>query len=85
MARSTRSGDRGQLQRQHNGLERGEHRQQVEALEHNPHVGGPPLGQVAAVEVVERLARDDHVAAVGLIEAADQVEQGRLARARWSH
>src|SRR3974390_2963915 len=60
-----------------------EHRQQVVELEHESHMPRAPLGELAARELVDTLPGDDHLALIGPIEAADQIEEGRLAHARW--
>jgi hypothetical protein len=64
---------------------RGQHRQQVEALEHEADVAGAPRRQFAAVEPREVDVADQDRAAVGVVEAADEVEQRRLAGARRAH
>ncbi|HZJ63115.1 MAG TPA: ATP-binding cassette domain-containing protein [Kofleriaceae bacterium] len=66
-------------------LERGLERQQVERLEHEADepvavVRGAPLGQVADQRVAEPV-----VARVVIVEDAQDVEQGRLARPRRTH
>ena len=44
-----------------------------------------PRRERVLVEAGERLAGDDHLAAVGAIEAGEEVEQGRFPRARRAH
>ena len=75
----------GQQQRQLDVLLRREHRHQVVELEDEADLGGAPLGERAAAELVEPLAADRDAAARGHVEAADEVEQRRLARARRAH
>ncbi len=62
-----------------------QHRDQVEALEHEPDSFGAPAGQVRGIHRLKLFPRDDDRPGIRLIEAADQVEQGGLARARRSH
>jgi hypothetical protein len=69
-------------QRQQHVLQHRQARQQMEALEHETDA---PVAQFARGFIVERLhvdAVEDVATAVGLVEAAEHVEQGRLARAR---
>ena len=74
--------ERREQQRQLDVLLRREHRDQIEALEHEADVARAPVRQLAAFHLLEVLARDRELAAVRAIEPADQVEQRRLARAR---
>ena len=42
-------------------------------------LAGPPFGELLLVELRYVFAVDNHAAGVGLVDAGDQVEQGRLA------
>jgi hypothetical protein len=72
----------GEQQRVLDVLERGQHRQQVEVLEHEAQAARAEVGQRIVGQGVHRLAPDHDGAAVGPVDAADQVEQRRLAAAR---
>jgi hypothetical protein len=74
-----------QQQRQLDVLGRGEHRDQVEGLEDEPH-GGGPVGRALGVGHREQvLAGDQHPAAVDVVQAGQAVQQGGLARSGWPH
>src|SRR5690606_38108955 len=74
-----------QQKRQFDVLLRAQHRQQVVELEHEADMLGTPAGQLAGLELVDTLAVDADAAGGGRIQAADQVQQGGLARARRAH
>jgi len=74
-----------ELQGQLHVLEGREHRDQVVELEDEPHVGGPPAGQLRLVEGRDVDAADDDRAAVDLVDPGDEIEQRALARARGAH
>ncbi len=59
----------------------GEVGHQVVELEHEAQLASAILAQVAGVERGEVAAVHQNRAAVGILQAADQVEKGRLARA----
>src|SRR5262249_48923164 len=59
--------------------------QQVVELEHEPHVGGPPAGERAAAELIDPVPVDGDGAASRSVEAADEIEEGRLARPGGAH
>ena len=44
-----------------------------------------PLGELAAGQLLQMLAADDDLARVGVVQAADQIENGGLAGARRAH
>ncbi|KAG1081628.1 hypothetical protein G6F40_015417 [Rhizopus arrhizus] len=75
----------GQQQRQLDVLLRGQHRHQVVELEHEADVVAAPGRQLAAAHLVDALAFDADLAAAGVVQAADQVEQGGLARTGGAH
>jgi hypothetical protein len=56
--------------------------EEVERLEDEPDALVAQPRQRLVVQLLGRLAVDDHLALVGPVEAADDVEQRRLARAR---
>src|SRR5690606_22475892 len=74
-----------QQQRQLDVLLRAQHRQQVVELEDEADVLGAPARQFAGLELVDALAVDADAAGGGRVQAADQVQQGGLARARRAH
>src|SRR6185437_7884246 len=87
-ARMTAALGRGQLgeqQRQLHVLRGREHRQQVVELEYEADVRGPPASKGALAEPVDPLAADAQRPLGRRIEAADQIEQRGLSRARGSH
>src|SRR3546814_6868575 len=61
------------------------HRHQVVELEHEADVVAAPLRQLAGAHAVDARAVDLDLAAAGRVQAADQVEQGGLARTRGTH
>src|SRR6185436_12900884 len=75
----------GQQQRQLHVLLGGQRRQQVVQLEHESHVLRSPSREPSAAERSDLDAADVNTAAARCIEAADQIEQGRLAGARRPH
>ena len=77
--------DARELERQHDVLGRGQHRQQVEELEDEADVVAAQLGQRRVVEVADLLARDRHGAGGRLVEAGEDVHQRRLAGAGRAH
>src|SRR6185503_11780312 len=78
-------GERGECERQLHVLERGQHRHQVVELEHEADRGGAPVGEVGLGQHGDVDAIDEDRASIGLVDAGEQVEQRRLARARRSH
>ena len=50
-----------------------------------PTLFGPPAGDLRLGHLPKVLAVDDHLALGGAVEPGDQVQQGRLARARGAH
>jgi hypothetical protein len=76
---------RGQQQRQLDVLLRRQHRHQVVALEDEADVLGAPGGQRVRCPARRCAGRRRELAGAGRVEAADQVEQGGLARARRPH
>src|SRR3546814_8914276 len=62
-----------------------QHRLQVVELEHEADVLAAPLRQLAGAHAVDARAVDLDLAAAGRVQAADQVEQGGLARTRGTH
>ena len=72
-------------QRQLDVLKRGEHRDEVVHLEDEADVAGPPLGQLVGGHVRDFVAGDGDAAVRRDIEAAQQIEQGGLARAAGPH
>ncbi len=63
-------------------VERARPRQQVVALEDEPDRPAPDPGEVVVVELLDRRPVEDVAAGGRPVEAADDVHQGRLARAR---
>ena len=59
----------------------GQHRYQVVGLEHKAYLAEPEVSQLALGEIVDAAIVDPHFAAVRNIEAADRVQQRRLAAA----
>ena len=78
-------GEAGQHQRQLDVPLGGEHRHQVVELEDEADVRGAPARKLVGAEAVDPLSLDPHAAAGRRIQPADEVEQGRLARARRTH
>ena len=78
-------GEPGEQQRQLHVLIGGEHRQQVQVLEHEPDVFRPPVGQLARSHRAHFRSGHPDAAAGGLIQSGEQVEQGGLARPRRAH
>ena len=72
-------------QRQLDVLIRREHRQQVIELEDEADVPRPPAGELAFGHLRDAVVADPDFAFAGLVEAGDQVEQRRLARAAGAH
>ena len=85
IALALRAGQAGQQQRQLDVALRGQHRHQVVELEHVADVLAAPVRELAALHRVDALAVDGDLPARGDVEAADQVEQGGLARAGGAH
>ena len=84
-SRRSRLRQRREQQRQLHVLEGVEHRHQVVELEDEAHVGGAPVGELAFAQPRDVLAVHEQRAGVGLVDAGDEVEQRRLARARRTH
>ena len=68
--------------RQRDVLDRGERRDQVERLEHEPDLVPADLGELLLGELPERDGTEPHLAAREPVEAGDAVQQRRLARTR---
>ncbi|MNT16934.1 hypothetical protein D3C72_1520610 [compost metagenome] len=85
IALALRRAEVGQQQRQFHVLLRGQHRHQVVELEHEADVMAAPRRQLAAAHLVDALAFDADLAARGVVQAADQVEQGGLAGTGRAH
>jgi hypothetical protein len=75
----------GQQQRQLDVLRRRQHRHQVVELKHEADAGRAPAGEFVLAQPVDALAGHVHLADVRPIDAAEQVEQRRLARAGRPH
>ena len=71
--------------RQFDVLKRGQHRDEVVHLEDETDVARAPVGQLAAGHVRDFIAGHADGATRGNIEAAQQIEQSRLARAARPH
>src|SRR2546423_15700153 len=71
------------MQGQPDVLERRQRRQEVEELEDESDFVAPHSGQLVVWQSGQRRAVDDNFSGGWTIEAADQVEERRLARARW--
>ncbi len=80
-----RGRQRGQQQRQFDVALGGQHRQQVVHLEHEADVIRAPAAELAVAHRVGALAGDFDRARGRPVEAADQVQQRRLAGARRAH
>jgi hypothetical protein len=72
-------------QRQHDVLLRAEHRQQVEELEHEPHMAAAEERELAVTHPRELLALDRHLSRGRPVEPRQDVHQGRLAGRGWPH
>src|ERR671939_211554 len=70
-----------EVQRQADVLEARERRQQIEELEDESNLVAPHSRQLIVGETAERSAVDEDVAGSRAIEAADEIEERRLARA----
>ena len=60
---------------------RRQHRHQVVELKNESDISGAPFGELAAGKLFQMLTADNDLAAVGMIQSAHQVENGRLAGA----
>ena len=74
-----------QQQRQLHVLARGEHRDQVEELEDEADVLGAEARELVLGQLVQQPARDRDAALGRPVEAREQVQERRLARARRPH
>jgi hypothetical protein len=74
-----------ELERQGDVLRRGQARDEVVVLEDEAHAPTPQLGEVARREVGQPVAGDGDGPARRSVEAARDVEQGRLARTARPH
>src|SRR5437867_889605 len=72
-------------QRQLDVLERGQHRDQVVELEDEADVARAPHRELAPVQLVDRGVPHPHLARGRTVDAADQVEERRLAAPRGAH
>ena len=75
----------GQQQRQFDVFERGQHRHQVVELEDEADVARAPRGEIGLAQRGDVDAADAQTAAVGLVDAGNQVEQRALARTGRPH
>ena len=75
----------GQQQRQLDVLRRGQHRHQIVELEDEADIGGAKARELALRQPVDALPGDMDLAARRPVDAAEQIEQRRLARARRPH
>ena len=75
----------GQQERQLDVFQSGQHRDQVVSLEDETDIVGPPTSDLRLAQVAEVLSVHKYLAARGAIEPGDQVQEGRLARARRAH
>ena len=76
----------GEQQRQLDVLARGEHRDQVEELEHEADVLGAEARELVLGQLVQHAARDRRRwPSFGAVESREQVEQRRFAGARRTH
>ena len=75
----------GELQRQLDIFQRGQHRDQIELLEDEADVLVAPAGDLAVAERAQVLAEDADLAAGGPVHGGDQVQQRGFARARRPH
>ena len=60
-------------------------RQQVEVLEHEADLAVAQFGELVGVQLSDIAPLQDVAAAVGYVQAAEDVHQGRLAGTRWPH
>src|SRR5690606_18571912 len=74
-----------ELEGQGDVLLRGEHRQEVEGLEHEADALAAQERQGVVVELRELGLAEVHGPARGRVESGEQVHEGRLARARGAH
>jgi hypothetical protein len=65
-------------------LEGGQHRNEAEALENETDVLAAEVGQLVVRQLADVAAGNEEVAGVATVEAAYQVQQRRLAAARWA-
>src|SRR5580765_3404785 len=82
---SLAAGERSQGERELHVLERGQHRHQVVELEYEADRGGAPVGEVGLRQPGDVDAVDEDRARIGFVDAGEQVEKRRLARARRPH
>jgi hypothetical protein len=75
----------GEAHGQEDVLPRGERRDEVELLEHEPHPVAAQPGELALVEAPEVGVPDPDVSGRQGVEAGHHVQKGRLARARRAH
>ena len=75
----------GQQQRQLHVLKRGQHRDQIERLEHVPDVLVPPARRLRIVEAEDVLAHHQQFARGRTVDGRNHVQQRRLARSRGPH
>ncbi|MNC35383.1 hypothetical protein D3C75_838670 [compost metagenome] len=71
-----------ELQRQHDVFQGVEAVEQLERLEHEAHMFGAHPRALVFIQRPQVVASEDDLAGAGLVEAGEQAEQGRLARAR---
>ena len=69
----------GQQQRKLDVLISAQHRDQIVELKNKSDVARSPLRELLLAELSDVLVIDDNPARVRLVDAGDQVEQGRLA------
>jgi hypothetical protein len=71
----------GEVHREHDVLDDRQRRQELEELEHDPDRPAAPAREVVLARAVDGGARDDHLAPTRAVDAADHVQQRRLAAA----
>ena len=81
----SRLGNAQKLQGQRDVLLDGEVGQDVEGLKHETHAAAAQQGLRVIIHARQVGAFEPHVTGVGLIETGEQIEQRRLADARFAH
>lgn len=77
--------ERGEFQRQLDIFNRGEHRDQVETLEHEADVDVAPMRDFAVAEGAQIFAEHENFSVSRPVHRGDQVQQRRFAGARRPH
>jgi len=75
----------GEQKREFNVLKCGEHRDEIEGLKNEADVLITPIGQFGFVQSGDVAILDDAFAAGRTVDAGDDVQEGRFARARRTH